>query len=121
MEETKRKLYVERSGFWTEASMLFMILAMVFRVIGSIGRWGDRNYLITLVVLPVSCGLLFVLCLLFFGKRAFWTSVIPVVIGVVFFVFEIMTVEDNLVKVCLISICVVVAVLYAMAFSHPGL
>ncbi|MBR3474353.1 MAG: hypothetical protein IKH34_04740 [Oscillospiraceae bacterium] len=121
MEETKRRLYVEPSGFWTEAAVLFMILAMVFRAIGSIGRWDDMNYLITLVALPVFCGLLFLLSLLCFGKRAFWTSVIPVVIGVVFFIFQIMAVEDNLVKVGLISLCVVIAVLYAMTFSHPAL
>ena len=121
MEETKRKLYVERTGFWTEAAMLFMVLAMVFRVIGSIGRWDDMNYLITLVALPVFCGLLFLLCLLCFGKRAFWTSVVPVVVGVVFFIFQIMTVEDNLLKVGLISLCVVIVVLYAMTFSHPAL
>ena len=121
MGETKRRLYVDRGGFWTEAAVLFMLLAMVFRVIGSIGRWDDRSYLITMVALPVFGGLLFVLSLLCFGKRAFWTSVIPVVIGVVYFVFQIMEVEDNLLKVGMISFCVVVSVLYAMTFSHPGL
>ena len=51
MEETKKKLYVEPDGFWTEASILFMALAIVFRLIGSIGRWDELPYLVTLVAL----------------------------------------------------------------------
>lgn len=121
MEETKKKLYVEKSGFWTEASMLFMVLAMVCRVIGSIGRWGDMHYLVTMVALPVFSGLLFLLCLIAFGKRAFWTTVIPVVIGVVFFVFRAMNVENEWQMVAFIALYVVIVVLYTMTFSHPKL
>ena len=99
MSETKRKLYVERDGFCTEASMLLMALAIVFRLIGSIGRWDDMNYLMTQLALPVFSGLLFLLCLLLFSRRAFWTTVIPVVLGVAFFVFRIMEVENEWQKV----------------------
>ena len=121
MEETKKKLYVEPDGFCTEASILFMVMAIVFRMIGSIGRWDDLHYLVTLVALPVFSGLLFILCLLFFSKRAFWTTVIPVVFGVVFFIFMIMKVENEWVKVGCMALYVVIVVLYTMAFSHPGL
>lgn len=121
MNETRKKLYVDQEGFCTEASMLLMVLAVVFRVIGSIGRWGDMNYLLTQVGLPVFCGLLFVLFLLLFGKRAFWTSVIPVVLGAVFFIFRIMEVENNLQKVGCIVLYMVIVVLYAMCFSHKNL
>ncbi len=121
MEETKRRLYVEKDGFFTEASMLFMALAVVFRIIGSIGRWEDMHYLVTQVALPVFSGLVFLVCLLAFSKRAFWTTVIPVVFGVVFFIFRIMSVESEWQKVCCIALYVVVAVLYAMAFSMKGL
>lgn len=121
MKETKRRLYVEKDGFWTEASMLLMGLAMVFLLIGSIGRWEDLHYLITMVALPVCSGLLFLLCLLLFGKRAFWTTVIPVVAGVVYFVFRIMDMENELIKVGFIAFYVVIVVLYAMVFSHGKL
>lgn len=121
MEESKKKLYVEPDGFWTEAAILFMVLAIVFRLIGSIGRWDDLHYLITLVALPIFSGLLFLLCLLFFSKRAFWTTVIPVVFGVVFFIFLAMKVENEMVKVGSIAAYVVIVVLYTMAFSHPKL
>ena len=121
MEETKKKLYVERDGFWTEAAMLLMALAMVFRLIGSIGRWDDMHYMTTQVALPIAGGLLFLLCLLFFGKRAFWTTVIPVVMGIVFFIFRIMGLDSEWMKVGWIAIYLVIVVLYAMSFSHPGL
>ncbi len=81
MEGTKKKLYVERDGFWTEAAMVFAALAMVFLLIGSIGRWDDRRFLSTQVALPIFCGLLLILCLILFGKRAFWTTVVPVAMG----------------------------------------
>ena len=121
MDETKKKLYVERDGFWTEASMLLIALAVVFRVIGSIGRWEDTRYLLTQVALPVFSGLLFLLCLLFLGKKAFWSTVIPVVLGVVFFIFRIMGVENEWQMVGCIVLYVVLAVLYAMTFSIPKL
>ena len=121
MEESKKRLYVEPDGFWTEAAILFMALAIVFRLIGSIGRWDDLHYLVTLVALPIFSGLLFLLCLLFFSRRAFWTTVIPVVFGVVFFIFLAMKVENEMVKVGSIAAYVVIVVLYTMAFSHPKL
>lgn len=121
MSETKKKLYVNQDGFCAEASMLLMALAIVFRVIGSIGRWGDMNYLLTQVALPVFSGLLFLLFLLLFGKRAFWTTVIPVVLGVAFFVFRIIEVENAWQIVGCIVLYMVIAVLYAMCFSHKNL
>jgi len=121
MEETKRRLYVEPDGFCTEAAILFMALAVVFHLIGSIGRWNDMHYLITQVALPVFSGLLMILCLLLFSRRAFWTTVVPVVLGVVFFIFRILEVESEWQMVGCISLYVVIVVLYTMAFSHPRL
>lgn len=121
MEEKKRRLYVEPDGFCTEAAILFMVLAVVFRMIGSIGRWDDMHYLITQVALPVFSGLLMILCLLLFAKRAFWTTVIPVVCGVAFFIFRILEVENEWQMVGCIVLYVVIVVLYTMTFSHPKL
>ncbi len=121
MEGTKKKLYVERDGFWTEAAMVFSALAMVFLLIGSIGRWDDKRFLSTQVALPIFCGLLLVLCLLLFGKRAFWTTVVPVAMGVVFFIFRAMNMENEWLRGCWIIVYLVIMVLYAMVFSYPKL
>ena len=121
MEGNKKKLYVERDGFWTEAAMVFLALAMIFILIGSIGRWDDSRFLSTRVALPIFCGLLLVLCLLLFGKRAFWTTVVPVAMGVVFFVFRAMNMENEWLRGCWIIVYLVIMVLYAMVFSYPKL
>ena len=121
MEGTKKKLYVEQDGFWTEAAMVFAALAMVFLLIGSIGRWDDKRFLSTQVALPIFCGLLLILCLILFGKRAFWTTVVPVAMGVVFFIFRAMSMENEWLRGCWIIVYLVVMVLYAMVFSYPKL
>ena len=121
MEETKKKLYVERDGFWTEAAIVLVALSMVLRLIGSIGRWEDTRYLTTQIALPIFCGLLLILCLLLFGKRAFWTTVLPVAMGVVFFIFRAMNMENEWQRGCWIIVYLVIMVLYAMVFSYPRL
>lgn len=121
MNETKKRIYVERDGFLTEASLMLMGFAMVCCAIGSVGRWGDMNYLICQVALPIFSGLLFILCVVLFGARAFWTTVIPVLLGVVYFIFRAMGMESDMQKVAFIVAYVVVVVLYTMTFSHVGL
>ena len=121
MNETKKRIYVERDGFLTEASLMLMGFAMVCCAVGSIGHWGDMNYLICQVALPIFSGLLFILCTALFGGRAFWTTVIPVVLGVVYFIFRAMGMENDMMKVAFIVADVVVVVLYTMTFSHVGL
>lgn len=121
MSETKRKLFVEPDGFCTEASMLLMALAIVFRLIGSIGRWGDMSYLITQLALPCFGGLLFLLFLLLFSRRAFWTTVIPVLIGIVYFIFCAMELDNKWMMIGSIVVYMVIVVLYAMCFSHKNL
>ena len=120
MEESKKKMYVNRDGFCAEASMLFMALAMVFLLIGSIGRWDNLQYLITQVALPVFGGLLFLLLVLVAGRKAFWTTVIPVLLIAAYFVFRAMgmTEENELKRVGLIFFFLVIVVLYALAFSQ---
>ncbi len=121
MSESKERLYVERDGFCAEASMLLMALAVVFRLIGSIGRWDDMHYLLTQVALPVFSGLLFLLCLLLFSRRAFWTTVVPVVLGAVFFIFRIMSVENEWQIVGCIVLYVAIVVIFALCFYRKNL
>ena len=121
MSETKERLYVERDGFCAEASMLLMALAVVFRLIGSIGRWDDMHYLLTQVALPVFSGLLFLLCLLLFSRRAFWTTVVPVVLGAVFFIFRIKSVENEWQIVGCIVMYVAIVVIFAHCFNRKNL
>lgn len=94
MLETKIKYYVEKDSFWTSAALIFMVLAIVFRGIGCWGLWDDRYFLITQIILPIASGLLFILLLALLGKHALWTTFLPVLGGVAFFVLKALNFED---------------------------
>lgn len=112
MKQEKRKVYVEKDGFWTEASLLMMGLALVFRLLSSIGHWNEQDYLVMQLALPAASALLFIAFTLLLGRRAFWTTAIPVLFGVVYFIYQSMSVESDLEKILYILLYVVVAVMY---------
>ena len=88
MKEARIKFYVERNSFWTQGALIFMGLSMIFRVIGCLGLLDDRFFLLTQVVLPIASGLLFIVLLAALGKLALWTTFLPVLGGVAFFVIK---------------------------------
>ena len=100
--------------------MILLILAAVFRVIGCWGYWNDYvNFL--MLALPVCCCLLLALCILLFGKKGFFLSVIPVLLGVVFFVFKSLSFNSWLHTVLCILLYILVAVIYtATVFGWIG-
>ena len=49
----KFKFYVEKDGFWAEASVILMAMAVFFRLIGTINGWSDRSFALTQIILPV--------------------------------------------------------------------
>ena len=108
----KFKFYVEKDGFWAEASVIFMAMAIFFRLIGTINGWGDRFFAMSQIILPVLSGLLFILSVLLLGKLAFWSTSLPVLMGVVFFVLKSLGFESKLHMVLCVILYVVVAVLY---------
>jgi len=112
MKNEKFKFYVERTGFWTEAALIFMTLAIVFRVIGCWGLWDDRYFLMTQILLPIVSGLLFILLLALLGKHALWTTFLPVLGGVAFFVLKALTFENTTQMLLCLLLYAAVAVLY---------
>lgn len=112
MKQEKRKVYVERDGFWTEASLLMMGFAVVFRLLSSIGHWNEQDFLVMQLALPAASGLLFIAFTLLLGRRAFWTTSVPVLFGVVYFIYQSIGVESDLEKILYILLYVAVAVMY---------
>lgn len=112
MKEARIKFYVERTGFCTEASLIFMALAVVFRVIGCWGLWNDRFFLMTQILLPIASGLLFILLLALLGKSALWTTFLPVLGGVAFFVIKALGFENTTQMLLCLLLYAVVAILY---------
>ena len=112
MKKPKMKFYVEKQGFWTQAAVIFMALAIVFRLIGCWGMWNDQGFLMTQIALPVLAGLLFIVFLVLLGRVALWSTFLPVLLGVAFFVLKAFTFESTLQTVLCVLLYVLVAVLY---------
>ena len=113
MNESGRvRFYLDKTGFFAESAVILLAMAIIFRIIGCIGMWGNRVDAIMLVLLPVLCALLLILCVLLLGKKGFFLSFIPVLLGVVFFVFKSLSFESWMHTVLCVILYVVVAVLY---------
>ena len=80
----RAKFYIEKESMFVRVAVVFTILAAALRIIGCFGLWGDAFFATTQIVLPVLSNLLFLLCLLFLGKKFFCLTSIPVLLGAVF-------------------------------------
>ena len=112
MNSSRVKYYIPRGSFFAESAMILLIMSIIFRIIGCWGLWSDRVYAIMLILLPVCCCLLMTLCILLFGKKGFFLSCIPVMLGVVFFVFKSLGFDNWLQTVLCILLYILVAVVY---------
>ena len=121
MNSTRVKYWIDKTGFFAESAMILLVLAAIFRVIGCWGAWNDRVNFLMLLALPVCCCLLLALCMLLFGKKGFFLSFIPVLLGVVFFVFKSLSFTSWLHTVLCILLYMLVAVIYtATVFGWIG-
>ena len=109
----KIKFWIDKTGFFAECAMIFLILAAAFRFFGCWGMWNDRVNYIMLTLLPIVCCVLLTLCVLFLGKKGFFLSFIPVLLGVVFFVYKALSTFNSWVPLVLsVLLYMVAAVLY---------
>ena len=111
-ESGRTRFYLDKTGFFAESAVILLAMAIIFRVIGCIGMWSNRVDAIMLVLLPVLCCLLLILCIVLLGKKGFFLSFIPVLLGVVFFVFKSLSFTSWLHTVLCVILYVVVAVIY---------
>lgn len=111
-ENARVRFYLDKTGFFAESAMIFLALAVIFRVIGCWILWTDRVEFIMLLLLPACCCVLMILCILLFGKKGFFLSFIPVLLGVVFFVYKSLSFTSWLHTVLCILLYLVVAVIY---------
>ena len=112
MKKDKIKFYVEPKGFLAQSAVILMALAVVFRLIGCWGLWTDEFYAVTQIMLPIAAGLLFIALVLLLGKHALWTTSLPVLMGVAFFILKSFSFESWLHTVPCLVLYVLVAVLY---------
>ena len=112
MKKDKVRFYVERDGFGVETMVILMALSIVFRIIGCWGLWKDHTYALTQIVLPIVSAMLFIAIVWLLGKRALWTSFIPVLLGAIFFIIKAFGFESRVHMVLCILLYIAVIVLY---------
>ncbi len=114
----KIRFYTERDSFGVEAAVILLSLSIIFRLIGTWGLWSNREFLLTQVALPVGSALLFILLLLLLGRVALWSTSLPVLAGVVFFILKAFSFEDKMQLVLCILLYVLAAVLWCGTVFH---
>lgn len=117
-KQQRVKYYVEKQSPWVQAAIILMALSAVFRLIGCWGLWTDSFFVASQIALPLCCNLLFILCILLFGKRLFCLTSIPVLLGVVFFIIKAFSFESWIHMILCLVLYLLVALVYtATAFG----
>lgn len=116
-EEIKReklRYSVSRKNFFVKLSAFFMLLSMLCRPLGYWGFWANQtsDFVLTQILLPVMCNLLFVVVILYMGRRFFALSCVPVILGVVFFIIKALGFDSVIHMILCICLYLAVAIIY---------
>lgn len=116
-EEIKReklRYSVSRKNFFVKLSAFFMLLSMLCRLLGYWGFWANQtsDFVLTQILLPVLCNLLFVGVILYMGRRFFALSCVPVILGVVFFIIKALGFDSVIHMILCICLYLAVAIIY---------
>lgn len=116
-EEIKReklRYSVSRKNFFVKLSAFFMLLSMLCRLLGYWGFWANQtsDFVLTQILLPVLCNLLFVVVILYMGRRFFVLSCVPVILGVVFFIIKALGFDSVIHMILCICLYLAVAIIY---------
>ena len=106
------KFIIDKTGFFAEGAMILLVFAALFQIIGRWGQWNDRIEAIMLIALPAGSCLLLALCVLLFGKKGFFLSSIPVLMGVVFFIFKLFSSTSWVHTVLCILLYLAIVIIY---------
>ena len=108
----KIKYTVDKKSFFGHSAVLLLVMSVIFRVIGCWGLWNDTVFAVMHLLLPAVSCLLLVLCISFLGKKGFFLSCVPVILGAVFFVYRSFGFESKIQLVLCVLLALVVAVIY---------
>ena len=114
MERDKLRYSVSRKNIFVKLSALLMGLSALLRLFVYWGFWANKDvaFIYTQIALPVLCNVLFIVIVLYMGKRFFSLTAIPVLLGVVFFIIKALGFDNILHTVLCILLYLVVAMLY---------
>ena len=110
--KSKVRFYLERDRMLPETAVILLLLSPLFRFIGCWGLWNDRFFVAVQMALPVAACLIMALCIFFFGKRAFWLSCIPVLMGAGYFMVYACGLENWMRIAGCIAVTILVTAVY---------
>ena len=88
-EKEPRGFYVEKGSFFAHAAVTLLVLSIAARLLGTMKLWGNMPQMIIQILLPTGSALLFILFIIFLGRIALWTTILPVLGGAAFFILSI--------------------------------
>ena len=114
MERDKLRYSVSRTNIFVKLSAILMAMSTFFRLIGYWGFWANKDtaFIYTQIALPVLCNVLFIIIVLYMGKRLFSLTFIPVLLGVVFFIIKALGFDSIIHTILCILLYLLVAMLY---------
>lgn len=114
MEKDKLRYSVSRKNIFVKLSALLMGLSALLRLFGYWGFWANKDaaFIYTQIALPVLCNVLFIVIILYMGKRLLSLTAIPVILGVVFFIIKALSFDSILHTILCILLYLLVAMLY---------
>ncbi len=114
MEKDKLRYSVSGKNIFVKMSAMLMGLSILFRLLGYWGFWANKEagFIYTQIVLPIVCNLLFIIIVLYLGKKLFSMTCIPVLLGVVFFIVKSLSDGGVLHTAGCILVCLLVAMIY---------
>ena len=108
----KIKYTIDKKSFFGHSAVLLMGLSAIFRIIGCWDMWTDTLLLVMHIAIPVVSCILLILCVSFLGKKGFFLSCVPVILGVIFFIYKAFSFESRIHMVLCILLYLAVAILY---------
>lgn len=108
----KIKYTIDKKSFFGHSAILLMVMSAIFRIIGCWGLWTDTVFVVMHIALPVVSCVLLILCVSFLGKKGFFLSCVPVIMGVAFFIYKAFSFESRIHMLLCILLYIAVAILY---------
>lgn len=118
MKKNNAKYFIDNDSLFSHGAVIFLVLSCVFCLLGSLGGWDDRFFIISQALLPAASTLVLVVFMKLFGRRLFWMTCFPVVLGLAFFVIKALTYGNILYSGISIAMSVLAVFLYtAVSFG----
>lgn len=114
IENEKIRYSVSRKNFFVKLAVIFMILSALCRFLGYWGFWSNQTagFITFQIALPILCNLLFIVLVLYAGRRFFGLTFIPVILGVMFFIIKAFGFDSILHTILCICLYLAVAFIY---------